>query len=431
MHGCAAVQRGVFVSHLTVILGLLAVGVALAENYGTRVEQDVSGLDSGPRRSLNQEPEGDGTEEIPKATVMATERIFMGVPAELGEFPYLVSLRRFGTHFCGGVLIKRNLVLTAAHCVDERRPQVISHPDVRIGLLGIDDTAETRPEVEEFEVCSTIVHKEFDFGHLELGWDIALMVLKGESKAATVGLPRELDVEIGTNLTAAGFGRVSNSRGAQTLQKTDKLAYISNEKCSEAWVREFPGNVMCALDPAGSDVCQGDSGGPLVTADRKMILGVVSFGPPDCTNEAIPSVYTRISEFVDFVEELGGENGIKIDNPNCEEVDLKVMGEPPSQPVKDEEDEGDEQNGATDTSAETSAAVVEAIVSKILGGDTSGAADEIAKAVADGNIDAVMEAVRTATEQGARDDAGKALLAALRLGVPARDLLPAFNIVNP
>ena len=44
-------------------------------------------------------------------------RIAEGYPAQLNEFPYLVSLRYDGGHFCGGSLISKYHVLTAAHCV--------------------------------------------------------------------------------------------------------------------------------------------------------------------------------------------------------------------------------------------------------------------------------------------------------------------------
>lgn len=41
-----------------------------------------------------------------------------GVEASAGEFPYIVSLQRSGSHFCGGTLIAPDVVLTAAHCSD-------------------------------------------------------------------------------------------------------------------------------------------------------------------------------------------------------------------------------------------------------------------------------------------------------------------------
>jgi trypsin len=41
-----------------------------------------------------------------------------GTAASLGEFPYIVSLQNpnQGGHFCGGVLVNANTVVTAAHC---------------------------------------------------------------------------------------------------------------------------------------------------------------------------------------------------------------------------------------------------------------------------------------------------------------------------
>lgn len=51
----------------------------------------------------------------------ASNRIYGGTEASLGQFPYMVSLRAFrnesSRHVCGGSLITDRFVLTAAHCI--------------------------------------------------------------------------------------------------------------------------------------------------------------------------------------------------------------------------------------------------------------------------------------------------------------------------
>ena len=46
-------------------------------------------------------------------------KVVGGMDANLGEFPYQVSVRKNNGHFCGGVIIGKRHVLTAGHCVDQ------------------------------------------------------------------------------------------------------------------------------------------------------------------------------------------------------------------------------------------------------------------------------------------------------------------------
>lgn len=55
-----------------------------------------------------------------------------GTTASAGDFPFIVSLSKSNSHFCGGVLLNANTVITAAHC---SVGQTASSVKVRAGSL--------------------------------------------------------------------------------------------------------------------------------------------------------------------------------------------------------------------------------------------------------------------------------------------------------
>jgi trypsin len=55
-----------------------------------------------------------------------------GTTASAGDFPYIVSIQKSGSHFCGGSLLNANTVLTAAHCAVG---QTASSIKIRAGSL--------------------------------------------------------------------------------------------------------------------------------------------------------------------------------------------------------------------------------------------------------------------------------------------------------
>jgi len=53
------------------------------------------------------------------------------------------------------------------------------------------------------------------------------------------------------------------------------------------------------------DTCQGDSGGPLMqftAANRWELVGITSYGSPNCTPPSKPGVYTRVSAYHNFIK---------------------------------------------------------------------------------------------------------------------------------
>lgn len=47
-------------------------------------------------------------------------RIVNGMETYAGEFPWMVSVKLNGNHWCGGALVHSRWILTAAHCVDKK-----------------------------------------------------------------------------------------------------------------------------------------------------------------------------------------------------------------------------------------------------------------------------------------------------------------------
>ena len=66
---------------------------------------------------------------------------------------------------------------------------------------------------------------------------------------------------------------------------------------------------LCAGGIEGKDSCVGDSGGPLMSTGisprdgrtRYFMAGVVSFGPELCGIKDWPGVYTRVSQYTDWI----------------------------------------------------------------------------------------------------------------------------------
>ncbi|NXB41554.1 TRY2 protein, partial [Eulacestoma nigropectus] len=80
-----------------------------------------------------------------------------------------------------------------------------------------------------------------------------------------------------------------------------KAPILSATECSESYPGRITKNMVCAgFLEGGKDSCQGDSGGPMVCNGE--LQGIVSWGF-GCAQRDHPGVYTKVCNFVSWVQE--------------------------------------------------------------------------------------------------------------------------------
>lgn len=98
-----------------------------------------------------------------------TPRIIGGDETNPGEFPWTVSVKLNGQPICGGSLIDKSWILTAAHCVVGYNPRNLT---VRLGAYRIKDNTET--QAVDSALSLFVVHKHYSMPR-PFSNDIALL----------------------------------------------------------------------------------------------------------------------------------------------------------------------------------------------------------------------------------------------------------------
>ncbi|XP_015249736.1 PREDICTED: tryptase-like [Cyprinodon variegatus] len=231
-------------------------------------------------------------------------KIVGGEDASPKSWPWQVDLQRSGTHWCGGSLISKKWVLTAAHCVTGTEPFIW---EVFLGRQKLTD-GNTKNEVSR-KIGKIVVHPRFN--SITFDNDIALLRLSSSVKFTDYIRPvclaeRGSTFSNGTTSWVTGWGNVAEGVPLpypKTLQEV-KVPVIGNRQCNCLLGKgSVTDNMICAgVLPGGSDSCQGDSGGPMVSKQRSRWIqsGVVSFGD-GCARPSLPGVYTRVSRYQSWI----------------------------------------------------------------------------------------------------------------------------------
>ena len=253
-------------------------------------------------------------------------RIVGGAPSSRGQFPWLAALEYTADDNqtadtdggrpelkCGGALISRRYVLTAAHCVTE----LPEHHRLRAVWLGLHDLMLTTGS-QGFRATQVLVHPEYHRPALHRN-DVALLRLDRDAvegdTVQTICLPLgepRARRWLGSRLTVAGFGLTQHDGQPSGRLQHVQLPVVDLEECSRrlGGLARLGAGQMCAGGEPGRDSCLGDSGGPLMAelasdaaAGSQTVtyaVGLVSFGPRQCGSDT-PGVYTRVADYLSWI----------------------------------------------------------------------------------------------------------------------------------
>ncbi|CAB3244839.1 unnamed protein product [Arctia plantaginis] len=242
-----------------------------------------------------------------------SRRIFRGIKTSIFSYPFVVSIHILNEFMCAGSIISRDLVVTAASCLQIHYNNRFFRENPKTTYVRVGSDWTTR-RGELIPVLEIFFHPQYD--PKTLHHNIAVIRLlrnlhfqsHKKTKIRRILLDRG-EGNLATNtdgIKILGWGSKMANQIVNEFQKLDYavLDLYHVDECREIYSRGYvtENNFCAGFLTKGSGACNRDIGGPAIV--NNLLVGIVSFGPPVCGAPNAPTVFTRVGHYIKWIKRI-------------------------------------------------------------------------------------------------------------------------------